>query len=78
MIAADQRVVERSGAASAGSSQLSPTARPANASITTQGMQPIRVRTVKRQKGMRAMPAGSEMNVRMMGRQRESSTAQSP
>ena len=38
----------------------------------------MRVRIVKRQKGIRVMPAGSEMNVRMIGRQRESSTAQSP
>jgi hypothetical protein len=41
-------------------------------------MQPIRVRTVKRQKGIRAMPAGSEMKVRTIGRQRAISTAQSP
>ena len=46
--------------------------------MSTHGMHPISVRTVKRQKGMRAMPAGSEMKVRMIGRHRETSTAQEP
>jgi hypothetical protein len=41
-------------------------------------MHPIRVRRVNRTNGIRAIPAGREMNVRMIGRHREMSTAQSP
>ena len=38
----------------------------------------MNVRIVKRQKGIRAMPAGRQMKVRMIGRQREIRTAQEP
>ena len=47
-------------------------------SISTQGMQPRIVSTLKRQNGMRATPAGSEMNVRMIGSIREKKTVASP
>ena len=47
-------------------------------SISTHGMQPASVRTLKRQNGMRATPAGSEMNVRMIGSIREKKTVASP
>ena len=47
-------------------------------SMNTHGMQPSAVRIVKRQKGIRATPAGSEMKVRMIGRQREKKTVASP
>jgi len=36
------------------------------------------VKTVKRQNGMRATPAGSEMNVRMTGSMRVKNTVASP
>ena len=60
------------------SSQLSPTPRPISASISTQGMQPARVKAVKRQNGIFATPAGSEMKVRMIGSMREKKTVASP
>ena len=41
-------------------------------------MQPASVSTVKRQKGIRATPAGSEMKVRMMGSILEKKTVASP
>ena len=41
------------------------------ASISTQGTQPASVNAVKRQNGIRAIPAGSEMKVRMIGSIRE-------
>ena len=47
-------------------------------SMKTQGTQPTRVRTVKRQNGIRATPAGSEMNVRMIGSMRVKNTVASP
>jgi hypothetical protein len=42
------------------------------------GMQPAVVSNVKRQNGIRATPAGSEMNVRMIGSIREKNTVASP
>ena len=42
------------------------------------GMQPSVVSSVKRQKGIRATPAGSEMNVRMIGSMRVKKTVASP
>ena len=59
-------------------SQLSPTLRPISASINTQGMQPARVKAVKRQNGILATPAGSEMKVRMIGSMRVKKTVASP
>ena len=47
-------------------------------SISTQGMQPASVSTVKRQNGIRATPAGSEMKVRMIGSMRVKNTVASP
>ena len=47
-------------------------------SISTQGMQPSSVSRLKRQKGIRATPAGSEMNVRMIGSMRVKKTVASP
>ena len=47
-------------------------------SISTQGTQPSNVSAVKRQKGIRATPAGSEMNVRMIGSMRVKNTVASP
>jgi hypothetical protein len=47
-------------------------------SISTQGMQPSNVSAVKRQNGIRATPAGSEMNVRMIGSMRVKNTVASP
>ena len=44
----------------------------------TQGMQPRVVSQVKRQNGILAMPAGSEMKVRMIGSIREKKTVASP
>ena len=44
-----------------------PTPSPISSSASTHGMQPASVSSVKRQKGIRATPAGSEMNVRMTG-----------
>ena len=49
-----------------------------NASMKTHGMQPSAVSTVKRQNGILATPAGSEMNVRMIGSMREKKTVASP
>ena len=49
-----------------------------NVSMKIHGMQPSVVRTVKRQNGIRATPAGSEMNVRMIGSMREKNTVASP
>ena len=43
-----------------------------------QGMHPRVVRIVKRQNGIRATPAGSEMKVRMIGSMREKKTVASP
>ena len=45
---------------------------------STHGMQPASVNTVKRQNGMRATPAGSEMKVRMIGSIRVKNTVASP
>jgi hypothetical protein len=42
------------------------------------GMQPASVSTEKRQNGMRATPAGSEMNVRTIGSRRVKNTVESP
>ena len=47
-------------------------------SISTHGTHPARVSTLKRQNGMRATPAGSEMKVRMMGSMRVKNTVASP
>src|SRR5918992_2474550 len=47
-------------------------------SISTQGMQPSIVRMLKRQNGICATPAGSEMNVRMIGSIRVKKTVASP
>ena len=41
-------------------------------------MQPARVKAVKRQKGIRATPAGSEMKVRMIGSMRVKKTVALP
>ncbi len=41
-------------------------------------MQPARVKAVKRQNGIRATPAGSEMKVRMIGSMRVKKTVASP
>jgi hypothetical protein len=41
-------------------------------------MQPRVVNSVNRQNGMRAAPAGSEMNVRTIGSMREKKTVASP
>ena len=49
-----------------------------NVSMKTHGMQPSEVSTVKRQNGIRATPAGSEMNVRTIGSMRVKNTAASP
>ncbi len=42
------------------------------------GTQPSVVRIVKRQNGIRAMPAGSEMNVRTIGSMRVKNTVAEP
>ena len=42
------------------------------------GMQPRKVSTEKRTNGIRAMPAGSEMNVRITGSMRLKNTTGSP
>ncbi len=47
-------------------------------SISTHGMQPASVSTEKRQNGIFATPAGSEMKVRMMGSIRVKNTVASP
>ena len=47
-------------------------------SSSTQGMQPASVSRVKRQNGIRATPAGSEMKVRMIGSIRAKNTVASP
>ena len=47
-------------------------------SSRTHGTQPATVKSVKRQKGIRATPAGNEMNVRMIGSMREKNTVASP
>ena len=47
-------------------------------SISTHGMHPASVNAVKRQNGIRATPAGSEMNVRMIGSMRVKKTVASP
>ena len=49
-----------------------------NAKASTQGMQPATVKSVKRQKGIRATPAGSEMKVRTIGSIRVKKTVASP
>ena len=49
-----------------------------NVSMNTHGMQPSVVSSVKRQNGILATPAGSEMNVRMIGSIREKNTVASP
>src|SRR4051795_13484465 len=49
-----------------------------NASRKTHGRQPATVKAVKRQNGIFATPAGSEMNVRMTGRSRVKNTVASP
>ena len=46
--------------------------------MSIHGMQPSSVSTLKRQKGIRATPAGSEMNVRMIGSRRVKKTVASP
>ena len=46
--------------------------------MKTQGRQPSHVRTVKRQNGIRATPAGSEMNVRTIGSMRLKNTVGAP
>jgi hypothetical protein len=46
--------------------------------MKTHGMQPSSVSTVKRMNGIRATPAGSEMNVRTMGSIRLKNTAGAP
>ena len=47
-------------------------------SISTHGMHPRKEKSVKRQNGMRATPAGSEMKVRMIGSMRVKKTVASP
>ena len=47
-------------------------------SMKIQGMQPRTVKSVKRQNGIRATPAGSEMNVRMIGSMRVKNTVAEP
>ncbi len=59
-------------------SQLSPACLPMNVSMKIHGMQPSVVSSVKRQNGIFATPAGSEMNVRMIGSMREKNTVASP
>ena len=59
-------------------SQLSPACLPMNVRRSTHGMQPASVSTVNRQNGIRATPAGSEMNVRMIGSIRVKKTVASP
>ena len=49
-----------------------------NVSMKIHGMQPSVVSTVKRQNGIRATPAGSEMNVRMIGSMRVRNTVHEP
>ena len=49
-----------------------------NVSIRTHGTQPRNVNTLNRQNGIRATPAGSEMNVRMIGSIRLKNTVASP
>ena len=49
-----------------------------NVSAKTHGRQPRKVRTEKRMNGMRATPAGSEMNVRTIGSIRVKKTVASP
>ena len=49
-----------------------------NVSMNTHGTQPSVVNAVKRQNGIFATPAGSEMNVRMIGSIREKKTVASP
>ena len=44
----------------------------------TQGTHPATVKAVKRQNGILATPAGSEMNVRMIGSMRVKKTVASP
>ncbi len=60
------------------SSQLSPACLPMNPRRKTQGTHPARVKTVKRQNGILATPAGREMNVRMIGSMRVKKTVASP
>ena len=55
-----------------------PSAYMTNVSARIQGMQPATVSTVKRQNGIRAMPAGSEMKVRITGSMREKKTVAEP
>ena len=49
-----------------------------NVSMKTHGRQPRNVSTLKRMNGIRATPAGSEMNVRMIGSMRVKKTVASP
>ena len=49
-----------------------------SASSEHPGKQPSTVSTLKRQNGIFATPAGSEMNVRMIGSMREKNTVASP
>ena len=49
-----------------------------NVSMKIHGMQPSVVSTVNCQNGIRATPAGSEMNVRMIGSMREKKTVAAP
>ena len=46
--------------------------------MKTHGTQPRNVSTEKRMNGIRATPAGSEMNVRMIGSMRVKKTVASP
>ena len=67
---------------SAGSRATPPSCRrprlPMKPSSSTHGTQPASVNTVKRQNGIRATPAGSEMKVRMIGSIRVKKTVASP
>ena len=49
-----------------------------NVSMKTHGRQPRNVSTEKRMNGIRATPAGSEMNVRTIGSMRVKKTVASP
>ena len=55
-----------------------PTCLPTNVSMKIHGMQPSVVSSVNRQNGIRATPAGSEMNVRMIGSMRVKKTVAEP
>ena len=51
---------------------------PPQTSSMTQGIAPRTEKATKRQSGIRAMPAGTEMNVRTIGSMREKNTVASP